>query len=123
MAYANRVITIPGLTASADLSAHQHKFVVDSPTGTALAGDGVNALGIQQDKPAAAGRPTEVATVGSVSKLILAATIAKGAPVASDASGEGKVPASGNYIVCEALEGGDAGDIISVLITKAGRVA
>jgi len=119
---------IPGqvitLEAGQDLSAKQYYFVslasdgqVD-PTGAGLGVDGV-----LQDDPAVAGYGALV-MINGVSKVVAGAVITRGADVASDASGKAVASTSGDYIVGTALEAATAdGDIIAVLITRAGRTA
>ncbi len=122
MAFENSGIRIPGVIAAADLSAKQFYFVEMTTTGANLAGDGALALGVLQNKPTA-GQACEIETA-SVSKVVAGAAIALGANVSSDSAGKAKTSATGNYIQGEALIAALAdGDIISVALTKPGRLA
>lgn len=104
------------LEASADLSTKQYRFVTLSSGQVAVvASAGADAIGVLSDKPAAAGRPARV-VVGGVTKVILGATVAQDAEVQSDANGAGITAASGDYVLGKALEGGDSGDIVAVLL-------
>jgi len=56
---------IPGLVASADLSAAQFKFVsLDASGDVQLATDGDVVIGVLQNKPDAAGEPCEIVVAG-----------------------------------------------------------
>lgn len=104
------------LEASADLSTKQYRFVTLSSGQVAVvASAGADAIGVLSDKPAAAGRPARV-VVGGVTKVILGATVAQDAEVQSDANGAGITAASGDYVLGKAIEGGDSGDIVAVLL-------
>lgn len=117
--------TIPGVEASADLSADQFKLVIiDSNGQAALAGAGVAVDGVLQNKPSAQGQAATVWGVGSVSKVVAGAAVAAGAAVTPDASGLAVTAASGDYILGRALEAATAsGDLIAVWINQPGRVA
>lgn len=73
---AMQCITVP---ASTDLSSYQYCGVYINSSGQlALAGEGVAAIGILQDKPAAQGRAGRVC-IGGRSKVKAGATLAPGA--------------------------------------------
>lgn len=114
------ITSIPGLIAAADLSSYQYRIVKLSAarTVTYSSADADAAIGILQDKPAAANRAANVAGPGSVSKLKLGSGgCTFGQQLTSDASGQGVVASASQRVVAQALETGDEGDIISVLIT------
>jgi hypothetical protein len=121
MAYEGAQVNIPGLSASADLSSHQWKFVVVGATGVALnttAGGLVD--GVLQNDPAAAGREATVTMVG-VTKCKASAAITKGAAVMSTAAGLAVTATATNYAVGRALEAATAAnDIITVALYGAG---
>lgn len=121
MAFEGNLSIIPGEVASGDLSADQFKFMVIGASGAALNSSANGVVdGVLQNKPDAAGKAAAVAC-GGVTKVVSAATIAKGDLVASDASGEAVVAAgSGTFHAGRCVEGGAAGDLISVNLAPAG---
>jgi len=124
MAIENVGATVPGAEAAADLSAKQHYLMKMTSTGVNVCGDGELPLGVLQNKPSALGRAATVWGVGSVSKVVASAAIAKGAKVASTATGTAVTAASGDYIAGYALDAVTAsGDLVSVFISNPGRLA
>ncbi len=125
MAIENPVATLPGAVASTDLSAHQFKFVdIDASGEIAVAGAGVDSVGVLQNKPSAQGRAATVWGPGSVCKVIAGAAVAAGARVTPDATGRAVTAVTGNRINGRALmAAGAAGEIISVFISGQGAVA
>lgn len=114
MAFENPVLTI-SLPASADLSTHQHKFVVNTAGEAAVAGAAGVALGVLQNDPGAAG--TASIMVQGVSRVRAGAAIALGAKVGSDANGKARTAITGDTILGIALEAAAADeDIIPVLL-------
>lgn len=117
MGYENKVECIT-LIAGADLSSgKQYKFMdlasdgqID-PVGTA----GAKAVGVLQNKPAAAGRAATVA-VGGVTKIELAATLNAGAEVMSNTAGEAIAVTATSRSHGTILEGGVDGDIVPMLL-------
>jgi hypothetical protein len=119
VAYEGDLHVIPGLVASADLSADQFKIVKLDSNGkvalcTTLGGDHD---GVLQNKPAAADRAASVGHLG-VSKVLLGATVNAGANVSCRADSTGGPAASTHIVLGKAMEAGVAGDIVSVLLTK-----
>ena len=115
MSYEENLETI-SIEAGSDLSAAQYLFVdVASDSQIDVVGTkGAKAIGILQDKPAAAGRPGCIA-IGGVSKVECGATIAAGAEVISDDDGAALAKdAVSQFVMGTALEGGDAGEIIAI---------
>jgi hypothetical protein len=114
MAYEEALESITVL-ADGDMTSNQFKFVKATATGFALQDvAGGFCLGVLQDKPAAAGRPGNIAKSG-VTNLTAGAAIAKGAKVQSTAAGLAVTAAVSGYIMGEALEAASAsGDVISV---------
>lgn len=111
--------------AGSDLSSDQFKIV-------ALASDGqidvvtttstLPVLGVLQNKPSAAGKAAEVMTSG-VSKMIAGETIAPGEFVCPSSVTAGRVDdadTATDRIIGTALTGGDAGELISVLLHSSG---
>ncbi len=115
---------IPGLTASADLSAKQFFFAIIDGAGTAgLAGDGVAADGVIQNKPTS-GQALSLAIPGDTSKVSAGAAVAAGANVASDTNGQGVTAASGDYIQGKCLTAvSNANELMTVQLSTPGRVA
>lgn len=76
-------LNVVSLPAAADLSALQYTMIYIDPTagnGRAATATAVSDVpfGILQNKPAAAGRAAEVATVGSISKMVAGGTVDEG---------------------------------------------
>lgn len=109
------------LEASADLSTHQHKFVVVDASGqAALAGANVDVVGVLQNKPAAAGRAAEI-MVSGISKVIAGAAVTQGSRVRSDASGLAIDAAATFKAVGFALDAAaGANEVIRVLLKDLG---
>jgi hypothetical protein len=111
------------LEAGADLSTKQFYFVSVAADGQIdPTGDGLDADGVLQDAPAAAGRAALVAIAGKV-KVVCGGVVTRGGPVASDASGTAVNPATGDIILGTALETGAAGRIIEILFQPRGASA
>lgn len=108
--------------AGADLSSNQYFFVSVSADGQVDAtGDGAYAIGVLQNKPAAAGRAAEIAVAG-ITKVICGGTVTRGGAVASDSAGEAVNAAANDVILGEALETGADGSIISILLAPRGQL-
>ncbi len=108
--------------ATSDLSAKLFFLAkIDSNAKIDLAGDGGAVAGVIIEG-AVAGFPATIQTHG-IAKVICAETIAAGARVASDASGKLVAAAVGDFEVGTALTGGDANDIIPVLLQSGRRHA
>jgi len=111
------------LEAGADLSTKQFYFVSVASDGQIdPTGDGLDADGVLQDAPAAAGRAALVAIAGKV-KVVCGGVVTRGGPVASDASGTAVSAATGDIILGVALETGAAGRIIEILFQPRGAAA
>lgn len=109
--------------AGADLSALQFHFVVMSSDGQVDgAGDGGAAIGVLQNKPSSAGEAASVA-IGGVSKVVVGSAIIAGQRVASASDSEAIPAATGDIVMGVALESGDAGDLIRVLLHASGDTA
>lgn len=111
------------LEAGADLSTKQYLFVNQAtdgqvdPAGT----QGIDVLGVLQNKPDAAGKAAEVAVLG-VSKVVAGGVINPGAKVMTDNTGKA-VAATGTNVVVGVHVGKAAsasGDIIPVLLKQGG---
>lgn len=111
---------MPGaLLADEDLSANQfHAVVMDvTDNDVILAGAGVKALGILQNKPAN-GEEAQVMVAG-VSKLVAGTAtggLTAGDKWTVDANGEGAVAGTGDEICGTVLQGAAIGGIASVTI-------
>ena len=122
MATQDNMLTVT-LEAGADLSTKQFYFVSVASDGQIdPTGDGLDADGVLQDAPAAAGRAALVAIAGKV-KVVCGGVVTRGGPVASDASGTAVNPATGDIILGTALETGAAGRIIEILFQPRGAAA
>lgn len=110
------------LEAGQDLSSKQYYFVTIASDGQVdPTGDGLSADGVLQDAPSAAGYPATIAISGRT-KVVAGAAIARGANVASGATGKAKTSANGNRVLGVALEAAAAdGDVISILLKVQGH--
>ncbi len=120
MATEGIISSIPGLTASADLSALQYRFVTMSGADTVnVSGVSESAIGVLQNKPTS-GQAANVAAVGSVSKITASAAIAAGVNIATAANGKAVTAGAGVDVVGQAIEAAGAdNDIISMLVILA----
>ena len=108
------------LLAAADLSDYQYHIVKlsASKTVTYSGADADAAIGILQDKPAAANRACKV-RVDGVSKLkIGSGGVTYGQKIASDASGQGVVATANQRYLAIALETAVENDIATVLMER-----
>ncbi len=122
MATQDNMLTVT-LEAGADLSAKQFYFVSVASDGQIdPTGDGVDADGVLQDAPAAAGRAALVAIAGKV-KVVCGGVVTRGGPVASDADGKAVNAGTGDIILGVALETGASGRIIEILFQPRGAAA
>lgn len=112
-----KVISLP---ASGDLSAKQYYFTALSSGAAAVAGAGVDAIGILQNDADGATKTSSVATAG-ISKMVAGAAITIDDEIMVKSDGTGITATSTNYIVAYALEAAAAADdIISVLLRSSG---
>jgi hypothetical protein len=103
------------LPVAEDDSLNQYHFVtVNSGGNAALTGSAARADGVLQDNPDATGFVGEVAIAG-VSKVVAGGTIANGALVESDSTGQAVTFSSG-VILGRALASAVSGDIFPVLL-------
>jgi len=121
MAYEGPKITIPGLTASADLSAKQYYFVKVSGAGTVTVCAAATdvPVGVLQNAPAS-GEAAEVCAFG-VTKVSSDAAVTAGNHIGTSADGQADPKVWGTdtteYIVGQALETSTAaGGIIAALV-------
>ncbi|MCP4868283.1 MAG: DUF2190 family protein [Proteobacteria bacterium] len=110
---------IPGfkhsLPAAADLSAGQYHACISSSGNAARAGAGAHLVGVQQNKPAAAGRATELMQTG-ITKASAGAAVTQDAAVKVDASGQFIDAATTEGAVGFALTGTSGADEIFSLL-------
>lgn len=105
--------------AGADLSAEQYKLVKVTASNTVeVAGAGELAIGVLQDKPVA-DQGGNVTVIG-LTKVVAGGTIAAGAKVAANATGQAVVAAAGNEVLGIAQEAGVANDVIEILFNQQG---
>jgi hypothetical protein len=122
MATEQKVCSITRI-AGADLSAAQYLFVEQSTAGTITVcnGAGEYALGVLQNDPTS-GQAGTVAVSG-VTKVVAGGTVAIGAKVTTTAAGKALTATTGQQILGEAMSGGDADEVISVLLRSSGAAA
>lgn len=120
MAY-EEALTCITMPAAADLSASQFCFVYQDSNGrAALAGEGVRAIGVLQNKPAAQDREARIAIAG-VTKVLCGGSITSGNPVSVGANGKATaVGSSDDQQMGVARAAGAANRIIPMLIEKRG---
>jgi hypothetical protein len=119
---------LEGLKADVDLSSYQWHFVKMADTSSAhdytvmnCDGSTDKPIGILQNKPNAAGKPAEVLSFGSISKLKIEDTINCGAVVSCNANGHGiTLTGTDTPVMGIALTYGVTGDVISVLLCGGG---
>lgn len=122
MAYKNSQTSVT-LEAGADLSANQFHFVtMDSDGQLSVSTDGAASIGVLLNDPAAAGRAAEVC-IGGLTRVEAGATVAAGAFVASNATGEAITAATGDNILGTAVTGGADGEVISIIFQPRGGTA
>lgn len=125
MAFSNPE-NIYSFEANGDLSADQFLFFKIDSNGQLDRCDtqGEQAFGVLQDAPAAAGRAGALATSGIV-KVVANAALAIGTNVTPATTGKAEAALTGDYIAGEVVANASAadGDVISVLLSKPGRVA
>ena len=109
--------------AGESLAAAQFKFVTLESDGQVDLADsaGENCVGVCINDPAAG----EAATVVMSGKVMVTAggTIAAGAAVATDASGDAVTASTGNVIMGYATEAGVDGQIIAIELIQGGNAA
>lgn len=112
--------SIPTLTASADLSALQFRFVDISGDNTVnVSGAAASAIGILQNDPLS-GDAADVAGPGSLSKATASASITAGADLATATGGKVATATAGQNVVAKAVTGAGAdNEIFTVLVTLA----
>lgn len=127
MAFEGALQAIPGISASADLSAKQ--FLVMKISGdatvTVCAATTDKPCGVLQDAPVS-GAPANVACAG-VTKAVAGGTVAAGDTVGTDTGGKVVAYVEGTdttkYRLGRALTGGAVNEVISVLLELGGRLA
>lgn len=109
--------------ASADLSGSQYYIVKMSSGKIALcSSDEDKALGILQNKPES-GENAVVMTAG-ISKMVCGGSLSETEGIASDADGKGApLTDADSYSLCNAVQAGEAGDIIRVSLNHNGKDA
>lgn len=114
--YNARNLQAVGYTAAAALTAKQYYTVISAGSGTvnvsSVQGDPI--MGIIQNAPAS-GAAAEVDIIGQ-SKVILGATVADGAQVMCNSSGAAITATSGEVAFGYVPDGGDSGEIVTVIL-------
>lgn len=106
------------LVCSEDLSAKQFYIVQQDANGLAEVGEGATdlLLGVLQNKPKSG--ETALVRFGWTTKVICGGTVAIGAWVTSDSNGKAVATTTdGDIVIGKALEAGDSGDIIEVMMS------
>ncbi len=105
--------------AGADLSAGQYRFVDMASDGEIdlVGGQGLDAIGVLQDKPSAQGRVASVAVDG-ITKVVVGANAAlvAGELVTSDALGGAEIAAAGDFILGKVHTGAAIAGLASVVL-------
>ena len=116
MSTENLVSSVPLPVAADYSSTGQYLFVDINSSGQAVlvAGQGLNAYGILQDNPSAAGRVGRIA-IGGMIKVMAGATIAAGAQLCAGADGRAEVAIASDVVLGKAVSGGADGEIITML--------
>lgn len=117
MAYESTGTDLPGITASADLSAGQYRAVVIDANGqAAFAGADVAIDGFLQNKPDAINKPCSIKGPGTVTKALVGTGDATRGSLATTAA-DGVTDASSTDIICgRFLETGVATNTVSLWV-------
>jgi hypothetical protein len=109
--------------AGEDLSSSQFKFVTLESDGQVDLADsaGENCMGVVINDPASGGEATVVVSGKTV--VTAGGTIAAGASVATDASGDAVTASTGNIVMGYALEAGVDGQVIAIELIQGGNAA
>ena len=122
MSYEN-ITKMTTMVAGQDMSSLQYRFVSLAPDGQVdPTGLGLEAEGILQDNPSAAGRAAAIATLeGDISMCVAGGVIPVSRDIMSDANGRAIIATSGGRVQGVAMEAASAaGDIIAVMIKRSG---
>lgn len=127
MAWEGIKTNLPGLRAGEDLTNAQYRFMHLNAEGVVTIADDTdnNPIGVLQNNPPfdagnnIAGAAT--VTVFGVSNVILGDTVTAGNEITTDDNGAARpaAAATDDYVVGRALQGGDAGEHIAVLLNCA----
>ena len=109
--------------AGEDLSSSQFKFVTLESDGQVDLADsaGENCIGVVINDPASGGEATVV--VSGKTMVQAGGTIAAGAAVATDASGDAVTASTGNIVMGYATEAGVDGQVIAIELIQGGNAA
>jgi hypothetical protein len=108
-------------TAAVDLSALRNRFVSQNNLGQVQpTAAGAKALGVNRTNPLA-GNICTVAYAGVLKVQVGATAVTAGDQVAAAAGGLAVTAATGNVINGEALDSGNPGDVIPVLLFTGGK--
>jgi hypothetical protein len=109
------------LSAAADLSAKQYRFItVDSSGNAAVSTRGQLSCGVLQDNPAAATRAARIRPQG-ITKVVLGGSVTAGQAIVSDANGAAvNASSADNNFMGIALTGGSSGEIVTMLLQPRG---
>jgi hypothetical protein len=121
---AGNQIRLPGVKAARDMSAHQYKGVylsadntVDVPTGATN-----KCAGVQQDKPAAAGRHCRVVHIG-LTRLYVSGSVAYGNTLSMTTSGWFIKTVSGYHADALCIEDANSGYPAKAFLNPTGLMA
>ena len=108
------------LKAAADLSALQYRFVTVDVNGNVAQQTvlGARSLGVLGNKPTL-NQSAEVVVIGAT-KVVAGGTIAAGAQVTSNATGQAVAAAATQYVIGTCLLPAASGDITTVLLKHEG---
>lgn len=106
--------------ATSSLVSKQFTFVdVDTSGGISSSTSGGDAIGVVQDKPAAAS-PGAVCRPGDITKIVAGGTFAAGDKLMSDSAGKAVVATTGGYILGKALAAGASGKVTTMVFQPDG---
>ena len=110
------------LIAGEDLSSHQFRFVTLESDGQIDKADaaGEKCFGVLENDPASGGEATVV--VQGQTRIVCGGTVAAGAELQTDASGEAITAAAGDVVMGYAMEAGVDGQVIAMELIQGGRV-
>lgn len=111
------------LTAGADLSAHQFKFVDIVSEYAVNIGSTAGALmtGVLLNQPKQG--EAAIVAIGGMTKILLGATVAPGAEIACSAASTASTATSGQQILGKCVEGGAVNNVGSFVFQPSGAKA
>lgn len=111
------------LPAAASVAASQYRFMIMGTTGVQRnTVSGGNCIGVNQGKEAVVGAPVQTA-IGGVTKIVLGATVAKGAKVMSDITGRAiTATGDGAHVLGICVDGGVVDKVGAIVFSPNGTL-